>query len=272
MKQMGLTQGPSLPTSLTTRSRSLDASCEASDNLGASPLAPVPPPEGSGCDQNQSMIMIMNLESTGSPSPVTEEVPCDYSCTRRPNPNYCRENGWVDLGPTCTAYALHYIDFHRPNRTQPGHCTRSTHHHRTGDSLMVSRLVVIVHVRKVQNAPRPIRFSRVNPHLGAPSCHQHGECVPPRRRELRRRPVVQVHITILVVRLGNAAFEKPLRSRSPNSSRFQTEGHELNTMRGLLLPATQCLMPRRLLLAFTELGAPTRPLTTGMAAAEVTQM
>ena len=142
-------------------------------------------------------------------------------------------------------HALHYIDFHRPNRTQPGHCTRSTHHHRTGDSLMVSRLVVIVHVRKVQNAPRPIRFSRVNPHLGAPSCHQHGECVPPRRLELRRRPVVQVHITILVVRLGNAAFEKPLRSRSPNSSRFQTEGHELNTMRGLLLPTAQCLMPRR---------------------------
>ena len=65
---------------------------------------------------------------------------------------------------------------------------------------MVSRLVVIVHVLKVQNAPRPVRFSRVNTHLGASSCHQHGECVPPRRLELRRRPVVQVHITILVVR------------------------------------------------------------------------
>ena len=99
---------------------------------------------------------------------------------------------------------LRYIDCHIPNRTQPGHCTRATHHHRTGDSRMVSRLVVIVHVLKVQNAPRPVRFSRVNTHLGASSCHQHGECVPPRRRELRRRPVVQVHITILVVRLGNA--------------------------------------------------------------------
>ena len=85
---------------------------------------------------------------------------------------------------------------------------------------MVSRLVVVVHVMKVQNAPRPVRFGRVNAYLGASSCHQHGECVPPRRRELRRRPVVQVHITILVVRLGNATFEKPLRSRSPNSSRL----------------------------------------------------
>ena len=75
---------------------------------------------------------------------------------------------------------------------------------------MVSRLVVIVHVLKVQNAPRPVRFGRVNTHLGASSCHQYGvdgECVPPRRLELRRRPVVQVHITILVVRLGNAAFK-----------------------------------------------------------------
>ena len=102
------------------------------------------------------------------------------------------------------AYAFRYIDCHIPNRTQPGHCTRATHHHRTGDSRMVSRLVVIVHVLKVQNAPRPVRFSRVNTHLGASSCHQHGECVPPRRLELRRRPVVQVHITILVVRLCNA--------------------------------------------------------------------
>ena len=114
----------------------------------------------------------------------------------------------------------------------------------TGDSRMVSCLVVIVHVLKIQNAPRPVRFSRVNTHLGASSCHQHGECVPPRRRELRRRPVVQVHITILVVRLGNATFEKPLRSRSPNSSRLQTEGHKLNTMRRLLLPTTHCFTPR----------------------------
>ena len=127
-------------------------------------------------------------------------------------------------------HAFRYIDCHIPNRTQPGHCTRATHHHRTGDSRMVSRLVVIVHVLKVQNAPRPVRFSRVNTHLGASSCHQHGECVPPRRLELRRRPVVQVHITILVVRLGNATFEKPLRSRSPNSSRFQTEGHAWSGM------------------------------------------
>ena len=106
---------------------------------------------------------------------------------------------------TCTsrarAAAFQYIDCHKPNRTQPGHCTRSTHHHRTSDSRMVSRLVVIVHVLKVQNAPRPVRFGRVNAYLGASSCYQHGERVPPRRLELRRRPVVQVHITILVVRL-----------------------------------------------------------------------
>ena len=120
----------------------------------------------------------------------------------------------VVVGP-CYFNAFRYIDCHIPNRTQPGHCTRATHHHRTGDSRMVSRLVVIVHVLKVQNAPRPVRFSRVNTHLGASSCHQHGECVPPRRLELRRRPVVQVHITILVVRLGNATFrDHPLTSMS----------------------------------------------------------
>ena len=65
---------------------------------------------------------------------------------------------------------------------------------------MVSRLVIVVHVLKIQDASRPVRFGRVNTHLGASSCHQHGERVPPCRRELRRRPVVQVHITILVVR------------------------------------------------------------------------
>ena len=47
----------------------------------------------------------------------------------------------------------------------------------------------------------------MNAYLGASSCHQHGECVPPRRLELRRRPVVQVHITILVVHLGNVELE-----------------------------------------------------------------
>ena len=131
--------------------------------------------------------------------------------------------------PAAPARANCYIDCNCTRRTQPGHCTRellaST---RTGDSLNVSRLVIIVHVLKVQNAPRPVRFGRVHAHLGASSCHQHRECVPPRRHELRRRPVVQVHITILVVRLGNAACEKPLRSRSPNSSRFQTEGYGIH--------------------------------------------
>ena len=65
-------------------------------------------------------------------------------------------------------YALHYIDFHRPNRTQPGHCTMSTHHHRTGDSLMVSRKRM--HVLTHAGARRPrARLSTRERCEGAPT-------------------------------------------------------------------------------------------------------
>ena len=38
-----------------------------------------------------------------------------------------------------------YIDCRRTYRTQPGHCTRPLYSYQTDDSLMVSRLIVVVH-------------------------------------------------------------------------------------------------------------------------------
>ena len=87
-------------------------------------------------------------------------------------------------------HCICYIDYNSTHRTQPGHWPRILRYNLKGRSRMVSRLVIVVHVLKIQDASRPVRFGRVNTHLGASSCHQHGESVPPRRLELRRRPVI----------------------------------------------------------------------------------
>ena len=82
----------------------------------------------------------------------------------------------------------------------------------------MSRLIIVVHVLKVKGAPSPVRFGRVHADLGASSRHQHRECVPPRRHELRRRLVIQVHITVLVVRLVKRSVAPvPVSSAKVNS-------------------------------------------------------
>ena len=100
-------------------------------------------------------------------------------------------------GSACAraAHAFRYIDCHIPNRTQPGHCTRAAHHHRTGDSRMVSRLVrlvVIVHVLKVQNArlmhARRTRASARVASLPPPPPHARPVIQPVGRRRAPHHP------------------------------------------------------------------------------------
>ena len=119
----------------------------------------------------------------------------------RPAAPRARTNECRAMHLACTArmhaptHAFRYIDCHIPNRTQPGHCTRAAHHHRTGDSRMVSRLVrlvVIVHVLKVQNArlmhARRTRASARVASLPPPPPHARPVIQPVGRRRAPHHP------------------------------------------------------------------------------------
>ena len=98
--------------------------------------------------------------------------------------------------------------------------------HSSTGALRAHRVIFMICVLHVSNALRPVTTRCGNTNLSPPFRHQDRQSVIPRGRELRARPMIQVHVAIAIRQL-QAFHEKLSRSRPPSPSRLVSQSRLL---------------------------------------------
>ena len=102
--------------------------------------------------------------------------------------------------------------------------------HSSTGALRAHRVIFMICVLHVPNALRPVTTRCGNTNLSPPFRHQDRQSVIPRGRELRARPMIQVHVAIAIRQL-QTFHEKLSRSRPPSPSRLDTKWYKLDVVR-----------------------------------------